>query len=723
MKRREFLLSSGSLVVGLPLASSGILGLDGDPMRESELPRSIQRHPEIDSWVQVLADNRIRIFSGKVELGQGIGIVLKQVAAEELGADLEQIEVVLADTARTPNEGFTSGSGSVKGTAMAVRYAAATARETLCSMAAKRFRGDPSDFILQNGLVSNGNTGDKINIASLLDGQEWSVKVKIPEKPIPKDRYRWVGKPISRPEQKKIVQGEMYFIQDVIFPGMLSARVCRPPSPDVKLIHFDREACEEELGPQVQIILDGSFLAVVGEYEYQVMRLLAKVRKHCQWEGSQKPLQHTEFKEKLKEVVTETKQVRYDVISASISQRSFAGSFYKPYTLHGSMGPACAIARFDQGSLTIWSHTQGVFPLRAALASMCSMSEDDIRVISVPGAGCFGHNSSDDAAADAAIIALRMPGKHIKVDWSREDENKWEATGSAMRMDVQAGVDQKGKITFWRSDVFSDSHSTRPNSDAGTLLGARYLEDRASMKGRGYLGGGYRNAEPYYDIPAQQITAHFFKGPVRVSSLRSLGAYANVFAIESIIEEMAISLDRDPIDFRINNLSDVRAIAVLKRLQHMTQGIGLRRAEGLGYGFARYKNNDAYCAVGAHIEVLASGKVRVKKLYGVIDVGEVMNPDGLAYQVEGAMLQAASWTLVEEVRFGAVDESHNWHTYPILKMKDIVDVEVAILSDPHHAALGGGEAATPPTPAAITNAIFRATGKRIYDLPVGGQIF
>jgi len=326
---------------------------------------------------------------------------------------------------------------------------------------------------------------------------------------------------------------------------------------------------------------------------------------------------------------------------------------------------------------------------------------------------------ADDAAADAALLALEMPGRHIRVRWTRQDENRWEPYGSAMIMDLEAGLED-GKIAFWRSGIWSDSHSTRPNQDAGTVLAARHLETPMEMKSRGYLGGGHRNADPYYDIPNLQINAHFFHGPLRVSSLRSLGAYANIFAIESMMDELADIAGKDSLEFRIEHLSDPRAVAIVEQLRELTQNHSLKNGEGIGYAFSRYKNHDAYCAVAAKVSVDASSsEVKLLKCWATVDVGEVINPDGLKNQIEGGIVQAASWTLKESVMFNEHKiTSLDWVSYPILTISETPDIEVFIIDRPDEAVLGGGEVAVPPTGAAITNAIYRACGKRVYELPV-----
>ncbi|MBK8501120.1 MAG: xanthine dehydrogenase family protein molybdopterin-binding subunit [Saprospiraceae bacterium] len=718
LPRRQFLKNIGSLTVGFSLLPFSLTANDSFGLAP-ELPGSLRRYTNIDAWLQILEDNRVRVFTGKIELGQGIGIVIKQVAAEELCCDLDLVEVVLADTGLTPNEGYTAGSGSVKASAMAVRYAAAAAREKLIELAAQQSGIAGDELVLQEGVIQDKRGKISLSISALLSRKRFETEVTMPVKLKPKEQYRYVGKSVPGEQLDQSITGKSYFINDLKFPGMLHARMLKPPTYTAVLINADPEVLKRSLPDSIEMFINGSFVAVLGKEEWVVANAAEALSKKLTWELPDQLPVETALKDYMVSSSTNVEQVLDTGTIDKTGLQIFEGSFYKPYIMHGSMGPACGIAYYDGNHLQVWSHSQGVFPLRAALSSMTQVPEEDIRVTGVPGAGCFGHNCSDDAAAEAVIIAMTRRGKHIKVQWSRKDEHKWEALGSAMRMDVSAGLSKTGHIAFWKSDVWSDSHSVRPNSDAGTLLPARYLQNPFVLKERGYLGGGYRNADPYYTIPTKQIQAHFFDGPLRVSSLRSLGAYANIFAIESIVEGMAYRMKMNPIDFRILNLEDVRAIEVLKKLKEITGNAVMADREGIGYSFSRYKNSDGYCAVATHLKIDGNEKVQLITMWAVVDAGEIMNPDGLKKQTEGGMLQAASWTLFEEVKF---DKNHitsdDWIRYPMMHMRDAPNVRVELFDRPDEPALGGGEMAVPPTPAAITNAIYRATGKRIYDLPV-----
>lgn len=289
-----------------------------------------------------------------------------------------------------------------------------------------------------------------------------------------------------------------------------------------------------------------------------------------------------------------------------------------------------------------------------------------------------------------------------------------------MEVEIQAGLDQKGKINFWNSQIWTDTHSTRPGADPATLLAARHIDKHFKMQSAGYTGGGYRNAEPYYSIPNLKIAAHFFKGPLRVSSLRGLGAYGNIFALESFMDELAEKAGKNPLEFRLAHLEDERAIEVVKKIQALTQGEKTGKNEGIGFAFSRYKNTASYCAVAAKVSVEGNtGEIKLHKMWASIDAGEIINLDGIINQTEGGMIQAASWTLKEEVHFDSKHVSSlDWASYPIFRFSDVPQLEVAVLNRPQEKPLGAGEAAQGPTSAAIANAVYQASGKRIRHLPI-----
>jgi nicotinate dehydrogenase subunit B len=719
--RRDFLKLSGCLTIGF---SFGGISPDHFSPVIAELPESIKRHPNIDSWLEILANGKVRIFTGKAELGQGIRTAIAQVAAEELELQMENIEVVLADTARTPNEGYTVGSGSIEQSAMAVRYASAAAKMKLMKIAAQKLNVPEEQILFQNGEVYTKNSGKRLTFAALLDGKQITDQVTAPVTLKPRNKFTIVGKGIPRNDIREMAAGSYTYVQDLRFDGMVHARVVRPPSYEAKLKHFDALTVKNKI-PGITIIHNGSFLAVIAEEEYDAVRAQKLLRLGAVWsEGSTFPSEgEKNLKDHIQKLPVQSERV-HEQGKISSKRYTHKAAYFKPYIIHGSIGPSCSVALWDGKSLSVWSHSQGVYPLREALSKMLGLATDQIYVTGVPGSGCYGHNGADDVSADAAVIAMQYPGKHVRVQWSREEEHGWEPYGSAMVMEAAAQLDKTGKIIEWKYDLWSDTHSTRPGGNAENLLAARYLEKPFDVPSKGYIGGASRNSQPYYSIPNQLITSNFFKGPLRVSALRSLGAYANIFAIESFIDELALKAGMDPFEFRLMHLEDDRAKAVLHRLREMIHGQKTSAGEGIGIAFSRYKNTAAYCAVAALVSINASSqKLKVEKMWSAIDAGEVINIDGLINQTEGGMIQSASWTLKEQVTFDNRQiTSTDWGSYQIIRFKDTPQVEVSVLNQPDEQVMGAGEAAQGSSCAAIANAVYRASGKRIRELPLQNEV-
>ncbi|MEM9675837.1 MAG: molybdopterin cofactor-binding domain-containing protein, partial [Bacteroidota bacterium] len=641
--RRKFLKDSGGLTVAFTLFSGCGLAAEQLESPNTELPRSLARHPNVNAWLKVLEDGRIQIFTGKVELGQGISTAVAQVAAEELNTDPTSVVVHIAETGVTPNEGYTAGSGSIINSAMSVRYAAAHARVLLLERAAKKLEVDAAELKIEGGTVTAPN-GQQLTFKELLDGEQLTEEVPTSVKLKPKQDYQWVGTPEPRPEISQMVRGEAYFIQDLRFPGMVHARVVRPPSYQATLQSYDADVLKQEVSGVLKVVRNGSFLGVITEDEYQAEQAQRFLKRNTKWSVSEELPSDQPLAEYLKSLPANSQKVQE--ASFATDENTVKAQYFKPYIMHASIGPSCAIALHDDDQLHIWSHSQGIYPLREALPKVVGLPIEKIHIKAVPGSGCYGHNGADDAATDAAIMAIAYPGKHIRVQWSREEEHGWEPLGSAMIVETQANLDENGRIKEWYTELWSDSHSTRPGGDPGNLMPAHYLENAHPRSSYGYSGGGYRNADPYYAIPQLSIDAHFFEGPLRVSSLRSLGAYANIFAIESFMDELAERAGKEPLEFRLMHSEDPQATAVMTKLDEMTRDVELGEQEGIGYAFSRYKNTASYCAVAALVEVVPqTNQIKLIKMWGVIDAGEVINPDGLKNQTEGGMIQAASWTL------------------------------------------------------------------------------
>lgn len=721
--RRTFLKTAGCLTIGFSLgvrvasrASPLFPGLQ-------ELPQDLQRNPAINAWLEVLADGRVRVLTGKMELGQGIRTAVAQLAAEELDMDLSRVDVLLAETGRTPDEGYTTGSNSIESSGLSVRYAAAAAKQQLLELAAKKMNVPVAELTISNGMVVPEKGGRGLSFSELLDGRQLTGEVREPVVLKARDLHRVVGRAVPRDEVAGMVCGKPLYVHDLDFPGMVHARVLRPPSYGGRLLSFDEQAVRKEVPGFLKTVVDGSFLAVIATSEYHAIKAQQLLRENAKWaDGPSFPkVGRGQLPGYLMSLPVQTERVgEKGSMKTPVAGSTLQARYSKPYIMHGSIGPSCAVALYDKDELHVWTHSQGVYPLRETLSNLLQQPVEKIHVKGVPGAGCYGHNGADDAAADAALLAVAYPGKHVRVEWSREDEHAWEPYGSAMVMELEAWLDGSGRISHWQYTLWSDTHGTRPGGNADNLLPARYLAKPFTGEPSGYSGGATRNAEPYYTIPNQQVDVHFFRGPLRVSSLRGLGAYGNLFAIESFMDELAEKAGKDPYTFRLLHLDDERAKDVVRKLREITQDGPQGEKMATGMAFSRYKNGGAYCAVAARVSVdEETGVVRVLKMWAVVDAGEVINPDGISNQIEGGMVQSASWTLLEQVRFDEKQvTSRHWGAYPIFRFGQDPEVEVVVLERPTDGPLGAGEAAQGPAAAAIVNAVYRACGKRVRDLPV-----
>ena len=719
--RRQFIKKIGSVSIAFAIAEPVyVIGQDFSV----ETPENRLNKEKVNSWLEVLENGRVRIFTGKLELGQGIRTAIMQMAAEELDASLDFIEVNMAETGVTPDEGFTAASRSIETSAMSVRQAAASAREIILKIAAKKWEMPASELNLKNGRVTGQNK--EAYLHEILEGKQIDGTVDSEVEVRGKTVRKYVGQPIPRKDIEAMVRGEQIFVQDLRFPGMLHARVVHPPSYASKIVSVNAAEIEE-LPSLVKMVRKGSFIGVLAEKEYEAILLAQKVNSLVTWDAPSALPDQNELKSHLKSLPVEEKVQENRGNAESVlatSDPKLEASFFKPYLMHAANGPSCAVAFFENDKLQIWSHCQGAYPLRRTIAKLMEMPEDSVNVKAVPGSGCFGHNGANDVATEAALLAREYPGRHIRLQWSRDDENRWEPFGTAMIADLQASLDADGKIAAWKCDVWSDGHSNRPNENPNTLLPSFFLEKDYGHPGIGYRGGAWRNAAPYYTIPNLKVNSHMFQGPLRISSLRSLGTYTNIFAIESFMDELAEKAGKDPFQFRLEHSEDPRAIECIKKLQPKVEGLKLKDNEGLGIAFSRYKNATSYCAMAAKVYVnRATGKVRVKKLWAVVEAGETINPDGLKNQVEGGMIQSASWALLEEVKFGNTHiTSLDWATYPILRFPDTPEVEVEIIDRVEEPAVGAGEASMAPTTAAIANAVYNACGVRIRSLPITKEL-
>ncbi len=717
LSRRMLLAGAGTVVAGFSLR----------PARAATLPADMVKQPALDGWIRVDPPGTITVFTGKAELGQGILTALSQIVAEVMDVSFARIAIVAPDTARTPDEGQTSGSQSVEYGGEALRVAAGEARALLVAAAAATGRVPVERLTVLDGIVSDNDTAWSTTY--------WQVATEgllhrpatgdVPQKPA--SQHSVIGQSIPRVDIPPKVRGGAIYVQDMRLPGMLHGRVLRPPSYAATLAGLDDGPVRTMPGV-VAVVRDGSFVGVVAQREEQAIAARDALLLAARWS------EHATLpdSDRLPAMLLADPAQVYPISDKGGATpppgQSFEATYTRPYIAHASIGPSCAVAHMAADGLHVWSHTQGVFPLRSNLASLLDMPVDRVVVTHAQGSGCYGHNGADDVAGDAAVLARAVPGRPVRVQWMRDDEFAWEPYGPTMLNRVRA-VLAEGKIASWEFDVWSPPHSTRPGEGGGNQLIAGWGMDPPRPPGVPKPipqpnGSGDRNAIPLYDFPRQHVAHHFItQMPVRVSALRTLGATTNVFAIEGAMDELAAMAGADPVAFRLAHLSDRRAADVMKAVadqakwQPDTPG---GHGTGRGIGFARYKNQMAYVAVVADVTVdRDTGTVRVRHVWAAVDTGEVISPDGVRNQVEGGIIQAISWSTKEQVRFDRTRIlSRDWSGYPILAFPEVPAIEIMLLDRPGDRSLGIGEASCGPAAAAIANAVFHATGCRLRDMPL-----
>jgi nicotinate dehydrogenase subunit B len=699
-------------------------------MNPAPLPQSLLDNPRLDRWIAFLPDRTVRIATGKVEMGQGVVTAIGQIAADELDLPFERVVVLSGDTTNGPDEQYTTSSLSIQMSGGSVRLVCAEVRAKALERAALRLNCSPTDLTVVDGqFVQNGEpTGqDYWSVAGEIDLTQAAIGIA-PVKPRPS--YRVVGRSVPRIDLPAKLSGAA-FVHDVLPKDVLHARTLRQPSRGATLASLDeaairRAAAHHNQGAELQIVREASFVAFVSPVESVAQAAAAAAPAHARWDNARQLDPAQQEAAWLKGQPSDDRRIGAWPAPTTPPKRPATITVSRPYIAHASMGPSCALAEFRDGHLTVRSHGQGMHPLRKNLSAVLGLPVEAITAEHLHGAGCYGHNGADDAALDAALVAMRIPNCWIRLQWRREEEFGFEPVGPAMLVTLHVDLDERGRPADWTTEIFSATHVQRPGSGSGYLLASEALgkppADVAPFdppEARG--GGGTRNAVPLYDVPAHRILHHLVvRPPVRTSALRGLGALPNVFAIESLIDDLAARAGEDPVAYRLSILSEPRARRLVELVAERAgwksrgpSGTG----KGLGLAFARYKNVAAYAAVVASVTVQET--VKVDRVWCVADAGLVVNPDGARNQLEGGIIQAVSWTLKEQVKLDADGiASRDWDSYPILRFSEVPDMQVEFVDGADNGTLGVGECTVGPTAAAIGNAVNHALGVRIVDMPL-----
>jgi nicotinate dehydrogenase subunit B len=698
-------------------------------MASPDFPPSLAANPVLGDWVRVRSDGVVEVRSGKVELGQGVLTALAQIAADELDVGLARVQMIAAATDLSPDEGFTAGSLSIQHSGAALRQVCAEARAVYLEVAAAKLAAATDELVVVDGQIS-GPENSATSYWELADDSLLDRAATGDAAPKPESDYGVVGTNAARLDLPEKLTGRPRYLHDLTLDGQVYGRVVRPPSRGSRLRHVDTRPTRTLPGV-LTVVRDGDFLGVVAEREEVALRATELLRRDARWDQRPTLPDENDLSGYLLSAKADTSVLASkEAATHTQSMRSHSARYHRPYLAHASIGPSAAAAlAHGDGRLDVWSHSQGVHVLRRELAAALDLPPDLVLVRHVEGAGCYGHNGADDAAMDAALLARAVPGRPVQVVWSRADELAWAPFGPAAVVETAADCSDDGSVLSWRHEIWSGSYMGRPGTTpTNALLAASHRAGGEPIRAGGEPpaergGGAGRNALPCYDFPAYRVINHLLtEMPLRTSALRSLGAYLNVFAAESFMDELASAAARDPLEFRLAHLSDPRGRAVLQTAAarggwtEWTSGEAVG-AIGQGIGYARYKNSSAYCAVVAEVEAI--DEVRVRRLAVAVDAGLVINPDGAANQIEGGAIQATSWTLKERVRFDRLGvTSDSWETYPILRFSEVPAIDVEFVAGKGNPSLGVGECAQGPTAAAIANAVYDALGIRVRSLPL-----
>jgi CO/xanthine dehydrogenase Mo-binding subunit len=720
IERREFLKASGALVVGFSM-------LGAAAAQTLRAPKSVSKEAA-DSWLTIGADNRVTVYCGKVDLGTGTRTALAQMAAEELEVAFDRVEMVMGDTATTPDQWLTAANLTIFQGGSELRRAAASARRALLERAAQRLGVPASELVVEDAVVRvKSNPGRALRYGELIgDGLKVQVDPKIGLKK--SSEYRLIGKSIPRVDIPAKVTGEFTYVHDVRVPGMLHARVIRPDLHDARIDEVDLSEARKVPG-YVQTVRKRDFLAVVARSEWAAIKAARAVRVYWKPEG-QLPDQAGVFDywrrmPVAKEEVTQTAGNAQGALDGAA--RRVKATYDFAVQTHATIGPSCAVADFRDGKLTVWTSSQATHSMQHELAVITGLPREAIRLVFVEGAGCYGRNGTEDAATDAALIA-QMTGKPVRVQWSRADETARSPKSPPRCMDLEAGLDAQGNVVAWNADFYiALNHIVAFKPLDFPLLAA--TETGVARPGN-WVGFLFQNSGQPYQLPNVRVnTKHIAQTFFRSSHLRSPGRIENSFANEGFMDELAAAAKADPAEYRLRYLKDERAIEVVQAVMKLARwqprpgpnpdAGGGDVVKGRGISYLRYNNAITYVAAVAEVEVdKRSGEIRVTRVCASHDCGEMVNPDGVANQVEGGVLQTVSRTLKESVSWTADRvTSVDWATYPIMGMKEAPKVEIALIDRPGTPSWGAGEPTACAIPAAIANAVFDATGVRLRSVP------
>ncbi|MGA7503519.1 MAG: molybdopterin cofactor-binding domain-containing protein [Candidatus Sulfotelmatobacter sp.] len=746
--RRDFFKASGVLMVSF--SASAMI----EPLGFAQGP--FDTHPshidpeKLDSWIAITADGSVTAYTGKCDFGQGMYTAQTQLVAEELCVALHRVKLIQCDTAITPDQGTTSGSQSTPTNfnTRNLAQAAATAREALIAMAAKKLGVPGNELRVEDGVVQAGS-GARVSYGELIGGRHFDLTVSASAKRRSPSEWKILGKPVPSMDRVALMTGTFEFVHNVHVPGMVHGRVVRPPDPWATVANVDKNSVGHIPG-LIKVVVRNNFVGVVAEKQWQAAQAAEKLK--VDWNpGPELPPQKNFYEYIRQQPSHDVMLVNSGDVDGKLKTASkvLQSTYFYPYQAHGSVGSSCAVADVQSDRATIWSPTQSVYPTQHGISALTGLPLEKVRVIFVRGSGCYGLNAADTVSYDAALLsqAVRRP---VRVQLTRKDEFISENYGSPCAIEQRVAVDAKGTITAWDCEAWSASLGGRPGYDrpgnviTGMLAGfdPETIKPRNAVEPTGELRNG-SNAVPSYvtgcvsgkcggagtirseRVLTRVVKSQFFTGPLR-SPLR----LQNTFAHECFMDEIAAYVKADPVAYRLQHLSETRIIDALKgaakaanwEVRPSPKPGNSRRGvvSGRGVACVAYEGDNGYAALVAEIEVdQTSGTVRPRRFVVANDCGPVSNPDGLRNQMEGGVLQGTSRALVEEITW---DERHvtsvDWASYNTLSLGiHVPTIECVLIDRPSVEATGAGETAITLVAAALGNAVFDATGARVRQVP------
>jgi nicotinate dehydrogenase subunit B len=731
--RRRFLASSGALVVA---ASLPRLLDPRTAFAAPEIGPALVDPTRIDSWLAVHGDGTVEIFTGKVELGTGVLTTTMQLVADELDVPLDSLRVRESDTWFTPDQGFTAGSQSNKTQYAAkggLRQAAAEARLALLTLASARLGAPVAALSVRDGVVRGGN--GQVSYAELIGDRRFNLAITGKATPKRFEDYRIVGRSVPRVDVPAKATAAFRYTQDVRVDGMVHARVVRPPTLDSTLVKVAGWAGGRRPPGVLDVVVKANFVAVVARREEQAIDAAEALR--VEWKTAPLPDYEHLYGDLQRQTPTTDRLLidTHDVDAALAgAAKTLRANYRYPIQMHGSMGASCSVASVAGGTATVWSSTQGVYPLRDAIAAMLGFPKQNVRVVYVEGSGCYGLNGADNVSLDAALISS-VVGRPVRVQYMRADEHKWENYGQPYLHQMTGGIDASGKVVAWDGVAWTASRGGRPgppaNLPTGILLG---LPENPLPKSPPPTPSSRpntvdnSNSGPSYVIPSQRLRSHTGSHAFMAGPLRSPNRIQNTWANESFIDELAHLAGRDPVEFRLAHLRDERLIAVIREAASLA-GWEPRPAasrvergrfkRGRGFAAMLYEGDNGYNAAAFAVTVdTHTGKVRVDEVWSAQDCGPALNPDGMRAQAECCLMQTISRSLIEELKWGPDGiTSVDWESYPVARFMDMPKLHFRVIDRKDEDVMGAGEVLITNGPAAIANAIFDATGKRIRQVP------